>query len=101
MPGEIRTAMAKLRASKETMISDMLKEIDSVQSEVEATHADGMDALKLQRAELDATRQEIREIRAEFAPSSNGGPSGPLPGQLNGSSPPSPAPDAQLAEKKT
>lgn len=80
MPGEIRDAMAKLRASKQAMTDAMLKEIASVQDEVVATHADGLEAMKLPRAELEQTKAEIREIRAEFAPSSNGGPKGPLPG---------------------
>jgi hypothetical protein len=102
MPGEIRSAMAKLRAAKEGMVADMLKEIDSVQSEVEATRADGIEAMKLPRAELEATKQEIREIRAEFAPSSNGGPAGPLPGTHNGSSAPlTNGAQDQSAEKKT
>lgn len=110
MPGEIRDAMAKLRQAKGAMIADMLKEIDSVQSDIAATHVDGLDAMKLPRAELDATKQEIREIRAEFAPSSNGGPSGPLPDVPNVSPPPPvnsapsetpPAPETQSAEKKT
>lgn len=99
MPGEIRDAMAKLRAAKQGMVADILKEIEGVHAEVKATHADGLDAMKLPRAELDATKQEIREIRAEFAPSSNGGPSGPLPDQLGGSAPQSPPSDS--AEKKS
>lgn len=99
MAGEIRDAMAKLKASRETMVSDMLKEIASVHGDVEATRADGLDAMKLPRAELEATKQEIREIRAEFAPASNGGPAGPLPDQPK-VSPPRSAPLDQLAEKK-
>lgn len=79
MAGEIRGAMAKLRSARESMVSDMLKEINSVQDDLTATHADGLEAMKLPRAELEQTKQEIREIRAEFAPSSNGGPIGPLP----------------------
>lgn len=100
MAGEIRKAMAGLRAAKDAMISDMLKEIDAVQDEIKATHADGREAMKLPRAELEATKQEIREIRAEFAPSSNGDPHpGPLPGQPEPS--PSPSAGSATAEKKT
>jgi len=84
MTGEIRDAMAKLRAAKEGMVADMLKEIGDVQSEVEATRTDGMDAMKLPRAELEKTKEEIREIRAEFAPTTNAPP----------------LPDHDLAEKK-
>lgn len=97
MAGEIRTAMAQLRAAKEKMTADMLAEIKSVHEEVEATRADGLDAMKLPRAELESTKQEVREIRAEFAPQSNGGPLGPLPDRLSGSQQPS----AESAEKKT
>jgi hypothetical protein len=79
MAGEIRDAMAQLRVARATMVSDMLKEIGVVVDEVKATHVDGLEAMKLPRAELAATKQEIREIRAEFAPTSNGGPPGPLP----------------------
>lgn len=86
MAGEIRDAMAKLRAAKGDMIAGMLKEIDAVTSDVAATKADGLEAMKLPRAELESTRQEIREIRAEFAPTSNGGPAGPLPDLPQGSS---------------
>lgn len=100
MAGEIRNAMAGLRAAKETMIADMLKEIESVQGEVAATHADGLDALKLPRAELEATKQEIREIRKEFAPSTNGDPHpGPLPDQPKGSQLPSA--HSETEEKKS
>ena len=98
MAGEIRNAMAQLRAAKDKMTADMLAEIGSVHAEVEATHADGLEAMKLPRAELEQTKQEIREIRAEFAPQSNGDPNpGPLPGQHDGSLQPS----ADSAEKKT
>lgn len=97
MAGEIRNAMAQLRAAKDKMTSDMLAAINSVHAEIQATHADGLEAMKLPRAELDATKQEIREIRAEFAPQSNGAPAGPLPDRPNGSQQPS----ADLAEKKT
>lgn len=106
MAGEIRAAMDQLRASRQTMTADMLKEIAAVQAEVKATHTDGLEAMKLPRAELEATRQEIREIRAEFAPSSNGGPVGPLPDTPNVSAPPSVQPAASPvsepeAQKKT
>lgn len=90
MAGEIRDAMAILRARKARMIDDMLTEIASVHRAIEDTHADGMDALALPRAELEATKQEIREIRVEFAPQSNGGPAGPLPGSGGGLLPLSP-----------
>ena len=79
MPGEIRAKMAELRKAKQAMVAGLQQEIDGVIKEVAATHADGLEAMKLPRAELEATRQEIREIRAEFAPASNGGPAGPLP----------------------
>lgn len=101
MTGEIRDAMSKLRASKAAMIDGMLKEIASVQDEITATHADGLDAMRLPRAELEATKQEISEIRAEFAPKSNGDPNpGPLPGQHDGSQRLSVVSD-QSAEKKS
>lgn len=104
MPGEIRKAMAGLRQSKETMISGLLAEIKQVESEIGATHADGMDALKLPRAELAATKQEIAEIRAEFAEVGNEGDKlGPLPPPPNGSVVQSAAPVASTnaaAEKK-
>jgi hypothetical protein len=41
MAGEIRDAMALLRAARATMVSDMLKEIGGVVDEVKATHVDG------------------------------------------------------------
>ena len=80
MPGEIRDLMATLRAAKQKMLADIADEISSITQDVHATKSDALDALQLPRAELDATKQEIREIRAEFAPASNGGPPGPLPG---------------------
>lgn len=80
MAGEIRAKMEELRKARIAMVAGISKEIDAVKEEVLETHVDGLDAMKLPRAELDATRQEIREIREEFAVSSNGGPPGPLPG---------------------
>lgn len=80
MPGEIRESMAALRAAKQKMITDIQAEIASITDEVHATKSDALDALQLPRAELDATKQEIREIRQDFAQASNGGPPGPLPG---------------------
>lgn len=80
MAGEIRAKMEELRRARLAMVAGISKEIDAVKEEVRETHVDGLDAMKLPRAELDATRQEIREIRAEFAPASNGGPPGPLSG---------------------
>jgi hypothetical protein len=79
MAGEIRESMAALRAAKQKMITDIKAEIASIANEVHATKSDALDALQLPRAELDATKQEIREIRQEFAPATNGGPPGPLP----------------------
>lgn len=89
MAGEIRKAMAGLRTAKQGMVDSLLKEIEAVQAEIAATHTDGLDAMQLPRAELEATKQEIREIRAEFAPQTNGGPAGPLPDAPKGSPQPS------------
>lgn len=89
MAGEIRTAMSRLRDAKAKMITEMVKEIDAVQGEIKSAHADGIEAMKLPRAELQATKQEILEIRAEFAQTSNGGPHGPLPGTPTGLEKPS------------
>lgn len=89
MAGEIRDKMAALRKAKEKMIADMGAEIDGVMKEVEATRADGLEAMKLPRAALAAHRQEIQEIRDEFAQSTNGGPPGPLPGTSESSQEPS------------
>lgn len=80
MAGEIRESMAALRAAKQKMITDIKAEISAITDDVHATKSDALDALQLPRAELDATKQEICEIRAEFAPATNGGPPGPLPG---------------------
>lgn len=80
MAGEIRKAMDDLRAARAKMVADMVAEIGGVKSEVETTRADGIAAMKLPRAELDGYRQEIREIHAEFATATNGGPPGPLSG---------------------
>jgi len=86
MAGEIRNAMAELRVCRADLTTAMLTEIATVKDEIAATKADGMEAMKLPRAELEQTKAEIREIRAEFAQSSNGDPNpGPLPGQVNGS----------------
>jgi hypothetical protein len=87
MAGEIRAKMAALKAAKEKMLTDMGAEIDAVAQEVAATRADGLDAMKLPRAELESTKAEIREIRAEFATATNGGPPGPLPGSPAASPP--------------
>lgn len=107
MAGEIREAMAQLKLAKLKMIGDLKKEIDGVGMQIVSTHADGLDAMKLVRAEVDQTAQEIREIRAEFAPLSNGGPSGPLPDTPSPSPQPSTTSDASVeplpdsTEKKT
>lgn len=95
MAGEIRAKMEQLRAARQRMNDEIAKEIDAVIGEVQSAHSDGLDALKLPRAEIDATRQEIAEIRAEFAPKSNGGPAGPLPG----SEPASQQPSANSAQQ--
>lgn len=76
MAGEIRTKMAQLRAARKKLTDDLSATIDGLTGDVAATHADGLEALRLPQAELEATRQEIREIREEFAPKSNGAPSG-------------------------
>jgi len=89
MAGEIRDAMTKLRSARAKMVAEMAAEIGNVTQEVSAVHADGLEALKLPRAELEAHKQEIREIREEFATLSNGGPAGPLPGEDVASSLPS------------
>lgn len=89
MAGEIRDKMAALRKAKEAMIADLGAEIDGVMREVEATRADGLEAMKLPRAALAAHRQEIQEIRDEFAVLSNGGPPGPLSGTQETSQEPS------------
>ena len=52
-------------------------------AELAVPRADGLEAMKLPRAELDATKEEIREIRAEFAPATNGAPAGPLPDSVD------------------
>lgn len=101
MAGEIREAMAKLRAAKTAMIDDMLCQIDSVHAQIKATHDDGREAMKLPLAELEQTQAEIREIRAEFAPKSNGGPKGPLPGADEFSEQLLTALETASAEKKT
>jgi hypothetical protein len=89
MAGEIRARMEALRAARAKMVAEMSAEIDAVTKEVATAHADGLEAMKLPRAELDATKAEIREIRAEFSTASNGGPAGPLPGSPVTSSAPS------------
>jgi hypothetical protein len=88
MAGEIRKKMEELRAARTRMVADISAEIDSVTVEVHATRADGLEAAKLPRAELELTKKEIRDIRAEFAPTTNG----PPPGPLQDAPPPSPAP---------
>lgn len=97
MAGEIREQMAALRAAKQKMISDISAEIASVAQEVHETKSDALDALQLPRAEIGAYRQEIREIRQEFAPATNGGPPGPLPGTSEATSSGSSAASASSA----
>lgn len=80
MAGEIRAKMEELRRARFAMLDGISREIDAVKNEVLDVHSDGLDAMRLPRAELDATKQEISEIREEFAPMSNGAPPGPLPG---------------------
>lgn len=98
MAGEIRTKMEALRAARAAMVSGMSAEIEKVTQDVAAVHQDGLAALQLPKAELDSYKQEIQEIRDDFAAVSNGGPSGPLPDSPAPSvkpsvvSPPSPAP---------
>jgi len=93
MAGEIRQKMAALRAAKEQLVADMGKEIDGVMAQVHAARADGIEALKLPKAELDSYKQEIQEIRDEFAPHTNGAPPGPLPG--SGAASPAPSAGSQ------
>lgn len=102
MAGEIRESMAALRAAKQKMITDIKAEIAAITDDVHATKSDALDALQLPRAELDATKQEIREIRAEFAPATNGGPPGPLPDvgeTLSEASAPSAEPEENLSRR--
>lgn len=94
MAGEIRAKMAELRAARTKLVSDLTTEIDGVITDIGTVRADGLEATKLPRAELDSIRQEVREIHAEFAPSTNGPPPGPLPDTPPVSPPPSPAPQA-------
>lgn len=95
MAGEIRAAMAGLRAAREGMVSSFLDEIKTIEADISATHTDGLEALKLPRAELEATKQEIAEIKAEFADLGNEkGNLNPLP-PPKGSAAPSAAPAAQ------
>lgn len=80
MAGEIRAKMDELRRARFAMVEGISREIDAVKNEVLSTHVDGLEAMQLPRAELESTKQEIWEIRQEFATLSNGGPPGPLPG---------------------
>lgn len=89
MAGEIREKMAALRAAKEKLVTDLASEIDGVMKDIVATKADGLEALKLPRAAVDAYKKEIQEIRDEFAPVTNGAPPGPLPGADASSAAPS------------
>lgn len=77
MPGEIRDALSRLKDARAKMIADLTAEVDDVVASVQKTHADGIEAMKLPRAELDAYRSEIQQIRSEFAGLTNG-PPGPL-----------------------
>jgi hypothetical protein len=101
MAGEIRAKMEELRKARLAMVAGISKEIDAVKEEVLETHADGLDAMKLPRAELELARQEIREIRDEFAQDTNGGPPGPLPGTGGTSSKASAPSETQSTENLT
>ena len=90
MAGEIRQKMESLRAARAKMVASMAAEIDKVTQDVHATHQQGMAALELPRAELDAYRQEIQEIHDEFKSLTNGGPPGPLPDSPSGGAKPEP-----------
>lgn len=90
MAGEIRDAMAKLRAARQKMVNDLAAEIASVTADTHTVRDDGLKALELPKAELRAHRAEIQEIRDEFATLTNGGPDGPLPGAGEASEKPSP-----------
>ena len=87
MAGEIREGLAALRASRAKMLAGLKAEMDEVAGLYDATHKDGLDAVQLVRGEIAAHRQEIQEIRDEFADKSNGGPPGPLPGSAPSSTP--------------
>jgi hypothetical protein len=94
MPGEIRTGLNALKARRARMVSGLTAEIEAIGTLYDQVHAEGLDAANLAKGEIGAYRQEIAEIRAEFAPSSNGPPPGPLPGAESASGASSTASDS-------
>lgn len=70
------------------MVTAIGGEIESVIAEMGACESDAVQALQLPRGEIATYRQEVAEIRAEFATSSNGPPPGPLPGSSPPATPP-------------
>lgn len=93
MPGEIRNALAEFRAAHARMTSNIVAEMKKATAACPQIEQEGIAAAKLPAAMNDAIRGEIRELTAEFATQTNGGPDGPLPG----SEPSSQAPSANSA----
>ncbi len=100
MAGEIRDKLNQLRQAHAKMVTGISAEIDAVIKEVGQMHADGLEAAQLPRAEMQKYRDEIQEIRSEFAGLTNGAPPGPLPGSEPDVKPlpPSSADSAQNAQ---
>lgn len=110
MAGKISDALWRFKMAHERMTQNIVAEMDKATALCPAIEKEGIDAARLPAATLAQTRAEIRDITAEFAVATNGGPDGPLPGSEQALAPPSAdsappplplSPDRQPAEKKT
>ena len=89
MAGEIRDAKARFKAAHDRAINNIVAAMDKATAGLPQVEKDGVAAVQLAAATIESTRAEIREITAEFATQTNGGPDGPLPDAAPSSSAPS------------
>lgn len=102
MTGEISAAMTRFKEAHARMVANVVAEMDKATASTAEVEAEGIAAVKLPAAMIEQSRTEIREMTAEFATQTNGGPPGPLPGSKALLPDPSAnSADGQSAEKKS
>lgn len=78
MPGEIRNALSRFKDAHAKMTATIVAELEKATAACPTVEKEGIEAARLPAAMLASTRGEIRDMTAEFATQTNGGPHDPL-----------------------